>query len=42
MSKKELCIMPTDYFKNVQEHIKNKENTCCEHCGQALDWSDTE
>lgn len=30
------------YLKNVQEHIQNEEITYCEHCGQALDWSDTE
>ena len=30
------------YLRNVQEHIHSKENTYCEHCGQALDWSDTE
>ena len=30
------------YLRNVQEHIHNKENTYCEHCGQALDWSDAE
>lgn len=30
------------YLENVQEHIQNKENTYCEHCGQAIDWSDTE
>lgn len=30
------------HLENVQEHIQNKEITYCEHCGQALDWSDTE
>lgn len=29
-------------LKHIQEHIQNEENTYCEHCGQALDWSDTE
>ena len=28
------------YIDKVQEHIMNNENTYCEHCGQALDWSD--
>lgn len=40
------CICPTCngsvYLRNVQEHIQNQEATYCEHCGQALDWSDTE
>jgi hypothetical protein len=39
------CICPvcggSVYLKNVQEHIMNLETTHCEHCGQALDWSDT-
>lgn len=26
-------------LENVLEHIHNNENTYCEHCGQALDWS---
>ena len=30
------------YLRNVQEHIFAKETTYCEHCGQALDWSDDE
>ena len=30
------------YVEKVQEHIQNNETTYCEHCGQALDWSDTE
>ena len=30
------------YVEMVQEHIKNNETTYCEHCGCALDWSDTE
>ena len=30
------------YIDKVQEHIMNNENTYCEHCGQALDWSDFE
>ena len=30
------------YIDKVQEHIRNNENTYCEHCGQALDWSDSE
>ena len=30
------------YLDNVQEHIQKQETTYCEHCGQALDWSDTE
>lgn len=29
-------------LKNIQEHIHNEEASHCEHCGQALDWSDTE
>lgn len=40
------CICPvcggSIYLKNVQEHIQCQETTYCEHCGQALDWSDTE
>lgn len=28
------------YVEMVQEHIENNETTYCEHCGQALDWSD--
>ena len=30
------------YIEKVQEHIQNNETTYCDHCGQALDWSDTE
>lgn len=30
------------YLENVQEHIMNQEKTHCEHCGQALDWSEEE
>ncbi len=30
------------YLKHIQEHIGNEETTYCEHCGQALDWSDSE
>ena len=30
------------YKKHVMEHIMNEEITFCEHCGQALDWRDTE
>ena len=30
------------YLEKVQEYIQNKEITYCEHCGQALDWGDTE
>lgn len=30
------------YLENVQEHIQCQEATHCEHCGQALDWGDTE
>jgi hypothetical protein len=26
----------------VQEHIQNCETSYCEHCGQAIDWSETE
>lgn len=26
------------YIDKVQEHIRDNENTYCEHCGQALDW----
>lgn len=25
---------------NILEHIMNREKTYCEHCGQAIDWSD--
>lgn len=28
------------YLYHIQEHIQNEETTYCEHCGQALDWSD--
>jgi hypothetical protein len=27
---------------NVQEHIINGDTTFCEHCGQAIDWSEDE
>lgn len=30
------------YKKKVWEHIVNEEITFCEHCGQALDWRETE
>ena len=30
------------YLENVREHIESQETTYCEHCGQALDWGDTE
>ena len=30
------------YLSNIRDHILDKETTYCEHCGQALDWSDTE
>ena len=30
------------YKKHVMEHIMNEEITFCEHCGQALDWRETE
>ena len=40
------CVCPTCngsvYLRNVQEHTQNQEATYCEHCGQALVWSDTE
>ena len=40
------CICPnckgSVYVKHIQEHIQNDEITYCEHCGQALDWSDSE
>lgn len=40
------CICPacggSVCLDNVLEHIQNNEATHCEHCGQALDWSDTE
>lgn len=40
------CICPncggSVYVKHIQEHIQNGEQTYCEHCGQALDWSDME
>ena len=29
-------------LENVQEYIQNNENTYCEHCGQKIDWGDTE
>ena len=29
-------------LKNIQEHIQNQEFSHCEHCGQALDWSETD
>lgn len=39
------CICPncggSVYLKNIQEHIFVDETSYCEHCGQALDWSDT-
>lgn len=28
------------YLEHIQEHIHNQENTYCEHCGQAIDWSE--
>ena len=40
------CICPncrgSVYVKHIQEHIQNGEVTYCEHCGQKIDWSDTE
>lgn len=40
------CICPncrgSVYLKHIQEHMFNAETSYCEHCGQALDWSDTE
>lgn len=40
------CICPncrgSVYVKHIQEHIQSGEQTYCEHCGQALDWSDDE
>lgn len=30
------------YVEHIQGHIQNEETTYCEHCGQALDWSDGE
>lgn len=40
------CICPncggSVYVKHIQDHIQNGEQTYCEHCGQAIDWSDTE
>lgn len=39
------CICPncggSVYLKHIQEHISNGETSHCEHCGQALDWSDS-
>lgn len=28
-------------IENIQEHICEKETTYCEHCGQAIDWSES-
>ncbi|MBO5957522.1 MAG: hypothetical protein J6Q39_08205 [Bacteroidales bacterium] len=28
-------------LENVIGYIQNKEQSHCEHCGQAIDWSDT-
>ena len=40
------CLCPacngSVYVKHIQEYIGNEETTYCEHCGQALDWSDSE
>ena len=40
------CVCPvcggSVYVEKIQEHIQDNETTYCEHCGQALDWSDTE
>ncbi len=40
------CICPncrgSVYVYHIQEHIQNEKTTYCEHCGQALDWSDSE
>lgn len=30
------------YLEKIIEHIQSEETTYCEHCGQALDWSDDE
>ena len=27
-------------LENVQEYLHNQETSYCEHCGQALDWSE--
>jgi hypothetical protein len=27
------------WLENVQEYLHNQENSHCEHCGQAIDWS---
>lgn len=27
-------------IENIQEHIYEADTTYCEHCGQALDWSE--
>lgn len=39
------CICPncrgSVYVEHIQEHIQNGEQTYCEHCGQAIDWSVT-
>lgn len=29
-------------LEHIQEHIQNQEVSHCEHCGQKIDWSDTE
>lgn len=40
------CICPncrgSVYLKHIQEHMFNAETSYCEHCGQALDWGDSE
>ena len=29
-------------LEHIQEYIQNEEPSHCEHCGQKIDWSDTE
>jgi hypothetical protein len=40
------CVCPacggSVYLKNIQERIMISKTTYCEHCGQALDWGDSE
>lgn len=29
------------HLEHIQEHIQNEEASYCEHCGQAIDWSES-
>lgn len=29
-------------IENIQEHICDVDTTYCEHCGQAIDWSESD